>query len=77
MANVKAAFIALTIEENGKYYSYVLRVTESNNIIEALKIKGVIYGNLFLTKKDAAATVEYWNTMHKQNGKYLFDSPNF
>lgn len=77
MQKSKAAFIAVTIEENRKYYSYVVRVTDATNIIDALEIKGVVYGNLFFTKKDAVATVNYWNRMHKQNGKYLFDNPSF
>lgn len=74
---MKYFYFAVTIEENGKYYSYVVKVSPSDNVLCKLNIKGILYANACHTKKQAAATVEYWNRQHKNNGKYLFDNPAF
>lgn len=74
---MKYLYFAVTIEENSKYYSYVVKVAPSDNVISKLEIPGVLYANIFPTKKQASATVEYWNRMHKINNKYLFDTPAF
>ena len=70
---MKNIYIAVTIEENGKYYAYMIKTTSSDNILAKLEIKGILHANIFITKKEASATVEYWNLMYKRNKKYLFD----
>lgn len=70
-------YIAIQIEESGKYYAYALKVSENDNLLSKLKIKGIATANICPTKKQAAAIVESWNTAHKANNRYLFDSPNF
>ena len=65
-------------EYNPGYYSYIVKCSESQNVKSVLEsIGGLLYANIFNTKKQATATVEYWNLMHKRNGKYLFDNPAF
>jgi len=60
------------------YYSYIVKCSESDNVKAKLEsIGGLLYANICPTKKQAAATVEYWNRQHKINGTYLFDNPAF
>ena len=74
---MKYFYIAVTIEENGKYYAYIVKISPSDNVLSKLKIKGVIYANICPTKKQAIETVELWNACYKANGTYLFDNPSF
>ena len=70
---MKNFYFVVTIQENEKYYSYVLKLHQSDNIISRLKIPGIISANIFKTKKEAAATAERWNATYKANNNYLFD----
>lgn len=70
---MKYFYIVVTIQKNEKYYSYVLKLCQSVNILSRLNIPGMISANIFPTKKEAAATVERWNATYKANNNYLFD----
>lgn len=74
---MKKYYIAVTIQENEKYYSYVLTVPESINLIKALKIKNVYNAMICSTKKSAGEIVDLWNETYKNNNSYLFDTPLF
>lgn len=74
---MKNYYIAVQIEENGKYYAYVVKVSESINLLSALKIKNIITANICPTRKRAAEIVGEWNRVHKEQERYLFDCPNF
>jgi hypothetical protein len=74
---MKKYYIAVTIQENEKYYSYVLTVPESDNLISKLRIKNIYNAMICSTKKSAAAIVEAWNDTYKYNKCYLFDDPAF
>ena len=74
---MKKYYIAVTIKENEKYYSYVLTVPESNNLIAALKIKNIYNALICCTKKSAGEIVKEWNKTYKNNNSYLFDDPIF
>ena len=74
---MKYFYFAVTVEENGKYYAYIVKISSSDNVLSKLKIKGILHANIYPTKKQAAATVEFWNRQHKINGTYLFDNPAF
>ena len=90
---MKNFYLAVTIEQDKNesiinertppeyspgYYSYIVKCSESQNVKSVLdSIGGLLYANICPTKKQAAATVEYWNLMHKRNGTYLFDNPAF
>lgn len=69
----KKIYIAVQIEENGKYYAYAVPVAMCENLVEKLNIKGLITANICDSRKDAAEIVTHWNACHKANGKYLFD----
>ena len=74
---MKKHYLAITIRENEKYYSYVLPVPESDNLIAALKIKNIYNAMICSSKKSASEIVNTWNETYKQNGSYLFDTPLF
>lgn len=70
---MKNFYFAVTIEENGKYYSYVVKISSSDNALSRLKMKGILQANIYPTKKQAAETVERWNAVYKANKQYLFE----
>lgn len=67
---MKNTYIAVTVQENDKNIAYVLKVSSSENIVSALKIKGLIFGNICSTKKAAHELVDFWNESYKKNGSY-------
>lgn len=67
-------YIAVQIEENGKFYAYMIRCTGSDNLLSKLSIKNIIAANICPTKKAARALVTFWNDLFKQNNTYLFDT---
>lgn len=68
---MKNFYIAATREENDKYYSYVIRVSTSDNL--TAKLADTVCANIYQTKKQAELVVNHWNACHKANGQYLFD----
>ena len=70
-------YIAITVSENRKYYSYMIKHNNSNNFLNVAKIKGILSANICDTKKEAERIVEQWNESYKQNGTYMFDTPQF
>ena len=66
-------YIVVTICENGKYYSYIVKHYNTNNLLSTLKIKNIIGATIFDTMKKAKETVNLWNTIYKINNQYLFD----
>ena len=70
-------YIAITVSENKKYYSYMIKHNNSNNLLNVAKIKGILSANICDTKKEAERIVEQWNESYKQNGTYMFDTPQF
>ena len=70
-------YIAITVSENKKYYSYMIKHNNNNNLLNVAKIKGILSANICDTKKEAERIVEQWNESYKQNGTYMFDTPQF
>ena len=68
---IKNIYIAVQIKENEKNYAYVVKTTDSNNLLSVLSIKGIITANIF-NKEEAYKTVDFWNNCFKQNGTYLY-----
>lgn len=54
---MKYFYIAVTVEENKKYYSYVIKTNENTNLLTTLKIKNIICAALCPSKKEAAKNV--------------------
>ena len=75
---MKYTYIAVTIEENGKYYPYALKCSTNDNLLHKLQIKGILHANICETKKAACNLVDSWRESYIRNGTYLFqDAPLF
>ena len=72
---MKYFYIAVTIQENEKYYSYVIKANSSENLLSKLKIKNIVTATIATTKKEAEALINLWNTIAKNNNQYLFNEP--
>ena len=70
---MKNYYIAVQIKENDKLYAYVIKVSKSDNLLSKLDIKDILTANICQSKKEAELIVNSWNTIHKDNGRYLFD----
>lgn len=70
---MKYFYIAVTIEENKKYYSYIIKASDQENLLYKLKIKNIINATIATTKQRAENLVNVWNAIYKANNQYLFD----
>lgn len=72
-------YIAVSVEvEPGKMYAYAVKLSEAENIKAKLEsISGLMYGNVYPTKKRAAEVVNGWNEAYKRNGSFAFANPAF
>lgn len=70
---MKYFYIAITIQENEKYYSYVIKVNSTENLLSKLKIKNIVTATITPTKKHAENLVNLWNIIAKSNNQFLFD----
>ena len=70
---MKNYYILITVMENDKYYSYVLKVPETQNLLSTLKIKNIISATIYPTKRQAASDAIFNNNIYKKNNAFLFD----
>lgn len=61
----KISYIAVQVTEDGKNYAYAVKVSESDNLLSKLAIKGIAAANLCSTKKEAEEVVTAWNETFK------------
>ena len=73
----KLYYIVVTVCEDGKYYSYVIKASLSDNLLSKLKIKNIIDATIIESKKRAEYIANFFNVQHKINGYYMFDEPKF
>ncbi len=72
---IKKYWIAIQVQQNGKYSAAVLPVTEFDNIYSKLAhIPGIVAANIYDTKTAAARTVHAWVDMFRANGEYMWDT---
>jgi hypothetical protein len=71
---IKYFYVAVTVCESGKYYSYAVKVTQSDNVLSKLAIKNIVTANICPTKKYAVDLVRKWNECYRTNGTYMFDT---
>lgn len=69
---MKYFHIAVTIKENEKFYSYGIKVSESDNLLSKLKIKNIVWADIFQTKKKMEEVVKMWNDGFTKNGTSLY-----
>ena len=74
---MKRMFISVTIEENKKYYAYVIPVSSNDNLLSKLSNENILHANIYNTKKRAEEVVKMWNESYVKNGTYLFDEIKF
>lgn len=71
---MKNYYFAVTVTEDGKNCAYVIKASESENLLCVFqRVKNATAINLFPTKKKAAEIADYWNECFKNNGTYIFD----
>lgn len=70
---MKYFYIAVTVQEKEKFYSYAIKTTNYDNLLSKLKIKNIINAAICSTKKECENTVKAWNNTYKSNNCYLFD----
>ena len=70
---MKNFYVAVQIKEDDKFYAYIVKVSNNDNILSKLNIKNIITANICQTKKEAESLVKYWNDTHKANNRYMFD----
>ena len=68
----KSSYIAVQVTENGKKYAYAVKVSESDNLLSKLAIKGITAANLCGSRKESEEVVSTWNECFKSNGSYMF-----
>ena len=72
---VKKYWVAVQVEENGKYSAVAVPCGEYENIWAKLaKIPGIVAANIYDTKKAAAQTIEAWRDGFRAAGVYMWDS---
>lgn len=70
---MKYFYIAVTVQENGKYYSYVVKANNQENLLSKLKIKNIVTATIAANKQHADNLVNCWNLIAKKNNEYFFD----
>ena len=73
---MKNIYFAVTVKEDEKYYSYMVKSTDNTNVLSTLNIKNIVHANVY-PKKQAEETVRHWNECYKKNGTYMFAEPSF
>lgn len=72
---IKKYWIAVQIEENGKYSAAAVPCGEHENAWTKLsQIPGIVTANIFATKKAAAQTVLAWRDGFRAAGVYMWDT---
>lgn len=67
----RKTYLAVTVKEDDKYYSYVMPVTNGDNLVKILQ--KFYTANICSSKKEAADTVDRWNEIYKSHGEYALD----
>ena len=73
----KNFYFAVSVCEDGKNYSYAVKVYQSDNVLSRLAIKNIKTATICPTRKRAEELVKFWNECYKANGTYMFDVPAF
>lgn len=74
---MKNHFIVIEVEENSKYYSYMIKATKNHNLIKLLDISNIITATIYPTKKEAMYQTEELRRKYIRNNEYMFQDPMF
>lgn len=72
---IKKYWVAIQVQQNGKYSAAVLPVTECDNIYSKLAaVPGIVSANIYDTNKTAAGVVRAWVDGFRAAGVYMWDT---
>ena len=71
---MKYFYLAISINENGKKYAYIRRISHQDNIANMFKNTPVEIATIRPTKKDAIRVVNHWNAVYIANNCHLFET---
>ena len=75
---MKYFWLAATVRENDRCYSFAFRVSEDTNLKCRLEgIQNLYYANIMPSKRRAVEVANAWNDAWKAKGIFLFDNPAF
>lgn len=70
---MKHIYIAATTrDENGRQYSYIIPVTDSDNLMRKLSGHGLVSAQICQSRKSAESIVKTWNATDRAEGRYMF-----
>jgi hypothetical protein len=68
---MKNFYLAITEQEEGKNFAFVVRYYNCNNLLSTLlQYRNLKFVHIYDSKKKAEETVEAWNKDFKANGTY-------
>lgn len=69
----KNVYLALVVEENGKFYAYARKVPGNNDLFSELqRVNGLHSANVCRSLKAAKELVQFWNACYNANGSFMF-----
>lgn len=72
---IKKYWVAIQVQQNGKYSAAVLPVTECDNVYKKLAaVPGIVTANIYDTKTAAAQAVRAWVDGFRAAGVYMWDT---
>ena len=66
-------WIVVQTKEEDKFYAYIIKVSEGDNLLSVLNVNGIISAHFFSTKKKAESVTRELTKHFKLNGKYMFN----
>ena len=69
---MKNFYIAVSIKENNKYFAFVIKVSEHENLKNKLDDPRITHANIYPTKNKAEEVANFWNECYKNNNTYMF-----
>ena len=70
---MKKIYVAVSIEEDNKYYAFIDTIQTGVNLKPFLERYTANIVRLCETKKQAEEIVAHWNACYKVNNQYLFN----
>jgi hypothetical protein len=75
---MKNFYIAVQCCQDGKYYAFMVQVSEDENLFAKLSgISGIVAANICPTCKRCREIVQSWRDMFRRSGCYMFEKPQF
>ena len=69
---MKNKWLVVQVKENEKFYAYIMKITENDNLFKKLKVEGIMSANIYDTKKKAEEVSRNLIELFKDNGTFIF-----